>query len=294
MTELDEQILARRFEQHRPRLRAVAYRMLGSFAEADDAVQEAWLRASAADSDQVANFGGWLTTIVSRVCLNQLRSRAHRREEPLEFHLPDPVVDEAAGVSPETEALLSDAVGLALFVVLDSLAPAERVAFVLHDLFAVPFDDIAEVIGRESAATRQLASRARRRVARQAPPPDPDLAAQRAVVAAFQSAARGGDLTALVALLDPDVVVRTDRGALPSLLRRGPVEVARGAIAFSAMAGTVRAVLVNGVAGAVAYTDGRPSSLAAFTVVGGRVRAMDIIADPERLAALNLPGPDLS
>jgi RNA polymerase sigma-70 factor (ECF subfamily) len=283
--------LARQFEQHRPRLRAVAYRMLGSLTEADDAVQEAWLRASAADSERVTNLAGWLTTIVSRVCLNQLRSRAHRREEPLEFHLPDPIVDEASGTSPESEALLSDAVGLAMFVVLDTLAPAERVAFVLHDLFAVPFDDIAPILGREPAATRQLASRARRRVAEQAPPPDPDLAAQRAVVTAFQTAARGGDLTALVALLDPDVVVRTDRGDLPSLVRRGPGEVARGAIVFSTMAGAVRPVLVNGVAGALAYTDGRPSSLAAFTVVGGRVRAMDILADPERLAALGLPGP---
>jgi RNA polymerase sigma-70 factor (ECF subfamily) len=282
--------LARRFEEHRPRLRALAYRMLGSIAEADDAVQEAWLRASGADTDEVTNLGGWLTTIVSRVCLNQLRSRVRRGEEPLDLHLPDPIVDDAAGTSPESEVLLADAVGLAMFVVLDTLAPAERVAFVLHDLFGVPFDEIAEIVGREVAATRQLASRARRRVAEQAPPPDADLAAQRGVVDAFQSAARGGDLTALVALLDPDVVVRIDGGrAIPSLVRRGPSEVAKGAIAFSTMAGDVRPVLVNGVAGAVAYTEGRPSSLAAFTVVGGRLLAMDILSDPERLAALGLP-----
>jgi RNA polymerase sigma-70 factor (ECF subfamily) len=284
--------LAERFEAHRTHLRAVAYRMLGSLAEADDAVQEAWLRLSRADTSDVENLGGWLTTVVARVCLNMLRSRTSRREEPLGVHVPDPVVGRADGVDPEHEALLADSVGLALLVVLDMLAPAERLAFVLHDMFDVPFDEIATVVGRSPAAARQLASRARRRVKGAAPVPDADLARQREVVDAFLAAARGGDFDALVAVLDPDVVLRADRGALPA----GASRVVRGAPAVAAQALTfaqrfrppVRPVLVNGAAGVLAAVRGRPLSVAGFTVSRGKIVEIDILADPERLRQIDL------
>ncbi|RKT85721.1 RNA polymerase sigma-70 factor, ECF subfamily [Saccharopolyspora antimicrobica] len=285
---MDEKFLAEQFETHRTRLRAVAYRMLGSLSEADDAVQEAWLRLSRSDGDEIGNLGGWLTTVVGRVCLNMLRSRAGRREEPLETRVPDPLVTGVDTVDPEQEVLLADSVGLALLVVLETLAPPERLAFVLHDLFAMPFDEIAPIVGRTPAATRQLASRARRRV-RGVPAPDPDLARQREVVDAFIDAARGGDLAGLVAVLDPDVVVRSDPGGQrPGTLRRGLAEVARGATLFATFAEELRPVLVNGAAGAVAIVGGQVVSVAAFTVAGGKVVALDILADPERLSRLDL------
>jgi RNA polymerase sigma-70 factor (ECF subfamily) len=273
--------------------------MLGSLAEADDAVQEAWLRLSRADTSGVENLGGWLTTVVARVCLNMLRSRTSRREEPLDVHVPDPVVSRADGVDPEHEALLADSVGLALLVVLDMLAPAERLAFVLHDMFDVPFDEIATVVGRSPAAARQLASRARRRVKGAAPVPDADLARQRDVVDAFLAAARGGDFDALVAVLDPDVVLRADRGALPA----GASRVVRGAPAVAAQALTfargfrppvrpgvppVRPVLVNGAAGVLAAVRGRPLSVVGFTVTNGKIVEIDILADPGRLRQIDL------
>jgi RNA polymerase sigma factor (sigma-70 family) len=271
--------LAERFEAHRPHLRAVAYRMLGSLSDADDAVQEAWLRLSWADASQIQNLGGWLTTVVSRVCLNVLRSRRTRREEPLEGRYPDPIVDPAGGADPEHQALLADSVGIALLVVLDTLGPAERLAFVLHDLFDVPFEEIAPIVDRTPAAARQLASRARRRVRAAAPVPDPDPVRQREVVDAFLTAARGGDLAGLLAVLDPDVVARTDGGVLV----RGAETVARRAATYADIADTVRPVLVNGVAGVLGLSEGRPVSMLAFTVVGGRIVAIDSVGDPERL-----------
>jgi RNA polymerase sigma-70 factor (ECF subfamily) len=279
--------LTERFAEHRPRLRGVAYRMLGSLGEADDALQEAWLRVSRADTREVANLAGWLTTVVARVCLNMLRARESRREDPLDTHLPDPVVTGEAA-DPEREALLADAVGLALLVVLDSLTPAERLAFVLHDLFAVPFEEIAPVLGRSPAAARQLASRARRRVRGAAPVPDPDLGRQRAVVDAFFAAARDGDLDALVAVLDPDVVLRADGGARThqTVTLHGARAVADRAVTFGSLAPLARPALVNGAAGVVVATGGRTLSVMAFTVVEGRVAAIDVLADPERLAAL--------
>ncbi|MFB7667314.1 sigma-70 family RNA polymerase sigma factor [Kitasatospora sp. NPDC056138] len=280
--------LVEQFEAHRSHLRAVAYRMLGSLSEADDAVQETWLRLDRADSSGVENMGGWLTTVVGRICLNMLRSRTSRREDPLGVHVPDPVVGPADGMGPEQQALLADSVGLALLVVLDTLAPAERLAFVLHDMFAVPFDEIAPIVGRTPAATRQLASRARRRV-RGTPAPDADLARQREVVDAFLAAARGGDFEALVAVLDPDIVLRTDAGALrPGVVVRGAQAVAGGAITFARLAQVARPALVNGAAGFVAISEGRPVSVAAFTIAGGKVVALDILTDPERLARLDL------
>jgi RNA polymerase sigma factor (sigma-70 family) len=278
------------FEAHRDHLRAVAYRMLGSSAEADDAVQETWLRYDRTDTGDVENLGGWLTTVLSRVCLNLLRARTTRREEALDPHVPDPVVRPDGALDPEQELVLADSVGLALLVVLETLAPAERVAFVLHDMFSVPFDDIAPVVGRAPDATRQLASRARRRVEGRAPGPDPDLARQREVVDAFFAAARGGDLGALVAVLDPDVVLRSDRGALAgSVVLRGPDAVARQAAMFAATDRVLRPVLVNGAAGVVVTVDGAPISVMAFTVTGGRIVAIDALADPDRLAGLALP-----
>ncbi|SOD58356.1 RNA polymerase sigma-70 factor, ECF subfamily [Streptomyces zhaozhouensis] len=292
----EHEFLAQRFEEHRPRLRAVAYRMLGSLSEADDAVQEAWLRLSRAGADEVDNLGGWLTTVVGRVCLTMLRSRGRRAEESLETHVPDPVVDGPGGLGtgdPEERALLADSVSLALLVVLETLSPAERLAFVLHDLFALPFDDIAPLVGRSTQATRQLASRARRRVRGAAPASDADLATQRRVVDAFLTAARGGDLEGLLAVLDPDVVLRSDGGARgPTTVVRGARSVAEGAIAFGrGGSGGGRPVLVNGAAGAAAWRDGRVVSVASFTVAGGRVVDMTILADPERIAALGLTGP---
>ncbi|MEU8843181.1 sigma-70 family RNA polymerase sigma factor [Streptomyces roseus] len=294
----EQDTLARRFDEHRPHLRAVAYRMLGSLSEAEDAVQEAWLRLSRSDVSAVTNLGAWLTTVVGRVCLDMLRSRTARREDPLydqdgSFRLPDPVVTGLSGIDPEREVLVADSVGIALLVVLETLSPAERLAFVLHDLFAVPFDEIAPVLGRTAASTRQLASRARRRVEGAAPAPDPDLARTREVVDAFLTAARGGDLDALVDLLDPDVVARSDGGALrPSSIRRGATDVASNAITFARFAAAAVPVLVNGIPGALALAEGKPVSLMAFTVRGGRIVALDILTDPQRLALIDL-GPAL-
>ncbi len=280
------------FEKNRIRLRAVAYRMLGSLDEADDAVQEAWLRAGRSDADDIDNLDAWLTTIVVRVCLNMLRSRKARREEPLDVHVPDPVVSRTSGVNPEDAALLADSVGLALQVVLETLTPAERLAFVLHDMFDLPFDQIAPMVGRSSAAARQLASRARRRVrGNEVPLPDPDIGRQRAVVDAFLAAARSGELDALVAVLDPDVVLRADEGAArpgASVVVRGAEAVAQRAVAFERPAARVRPVLVNGAAGVVVTVDGQPVSVVGFTVSRGRIARIDIMADPERLARLDL------
>jgi RNA polymerase sigma-70 factor (ECF subfamily) len=289
----EEDFLAERFEAHRAHLRAVAYRMLGSLAEADDAVQEAWLRLSRSDSGAVQNLGGWLTTAVARVCLDMLRSRRSRREDPLDVHVPDPVVSPADGLDPEQQALLADSVGLALLVVLDTLAPAERLAFVLHDMFAVPFDDIAPVVGRTPTAAKQLASRARRRVRAAAAVPDPDLSRQREVADAFLAAARGGDFDALVAVLDPDVVLRVDDGpAGLSKAVRGARSVAEQALTFSAVAPFARPALVNGAAGLVTTVDGRPRAVMAFTIQRGRVVAIDLLADPDRLLRLDLTALD--
>jgi RNA polymerase sigma factor (sigma-70 family) len=286
--------LARRFEAHRSHLRAVAYQMLGSLSEADDAVQEAWLRLGRTDASAVGNLGGWLTTVVARVCLDMLRARTARREEPLGPHLPDPVVGGEDGLGPEQEALLAEGVGLALLVVLDTLTPAERLAFVLHDLFAVPFEEVAAILGRSGAAARQLASRARRRVRQAAPVPDGDLARQRAVVDAFLAAARDGDFDALLGLLDPDVLVRADLGPVPagaSREVRGARPAAEQALAFSLRARFARPALVNGAAGLVVAAQGRPLSVMAFTVAEGRIVELDILADPERLRRLELAGP---
>ncbi|OKH98321.1 RNA polymerase subunit sigma-70 [Streptomyces sp. CB02923] len=296
----EKEFLAERFEEHRAHLRAVAYRMLGSLSEADDAVQEAWLRLSRSDADGIGNLGGWLTTVVGRVCLDLLRTRTARGEEPFDVRVPDPVIGSASGngtgsgtdgTDPEHQALLADAVGLALLVVLQTLAPAERLAFVLHDMFAVPFDEIGPVVGRTPAATRQLASRARRRVRGTAAAPDADLARQREVVDAFLAASRGGDFEGLLAVLDPDVVLRTDPGAaFPGLARtvRGAREVAGRALHFRHPAHDVRHALVNGAAGIVAVADGVPVSVLGLTVAGGKIVAIDILADPERLRGLDL------
>jgi RNA polymerase sigma-70 factor (ECF subfamily) len=281
--------LAERFEEHRTRLRAVAYRMLGSLSEADDAVQEAWLRLNRTDTSEVENLGGWLTTVVARVSLNMLRSRKVRREEPLGVHLPDPIVDRSDGTDPEHEALLADSVGLALLVVLDTLSPAERLAFVLHDVFAVPFDQIAPIVDRSPEAARQLASRARRRVRAEKRVPDAGLDAQREVVEAFLSAARDGDFDRLVAVLDPDVVLRADLGPAGGLREtRGAAAVAGQALGYSRLGLVMQPVLINGVAGVVSFLDGQPFSIGAVTVRGGKIVEMDILADPERLAALDL------
>ncbi|MEU3460550.1 RNA polymerase sigma factor SigJ [Streptomyces sp. NPDC006733] len=285
----DEEILAERFEAHRTHLRAVAYRMLGSLSEADDAVQDAWLRASRAGTDGVENLGGWLTTIVARVSLDVLRSRTSRREDPLDVHVPDPVISGADGLDPEHEVLLADSVGLALLVVLDTLPPAERLAFVLHDMFAVPFDDIAPIVDRSPAATRQLASRARRRVQGAAPAPDADRSRQREVVDAFMAAARGGDFDALVAVLDPDVLMRADTGTADgrvSRLIRGARQVAQQAVTFAAYAAFARPALVNGTPGIVTVPDGKLFSVMAFTVADGKVTEINLLADPDRLAGL--------
>jgi RNA polymerase sigma factor (sigma-70 family) len=283
----DHDVFAALFEEQRPHLRAVAYRMLGSLSEADDAVQEAWLRVSRADTARVEDLRAWLTTVVARVCLNALKSRQSRHEEPLGPHVPDPIVSPQDGVDPEHEALLADSVGLALLVVLDALEPAERLAFVLHDMFAVPFDEIAPIVERSPAATRQLASRARRRVQRATPFPDADLGSQRDIVDAFLAASREGDFAALIAILDPDVVLRADAGALPvraSRLVRGAAAVAEQSITFARSGGgEARPALVNGAAGVVFASRGRPFSVVGFTVRGGKIAAIDILADPARL-----------
>src|SRR6516162_2013783 len=290
--------LAERFEANRTHLRAVAYRMLGSLSEADDAVQESWLRLSRSDTHNVENPQGWLTTLVARVCLDMLRSRKSRSEELLGVHLPDPVVSREDGIDPEHEALLADSVGLAMLVVLERLAPAERLAFVLHDVFAVPFDEIAPIVGRSRAAARQLASRARRRVASASVIPDADLNRQREVVGAFLAAAHGGDFDALVAVLDPDVVLRADRGPEPGASRviRGAQTVAKQALAFSGRTAPgliVRPALVNGAAGIVSWRpDGQPFSVMGFMVARGKIVEIDVLADPERLHRLDLkPAP---
>ena len=282
--------LAERFEEHRAHLRAVAYRMLGSLTEADDAVQEAWLRLSRTDADEVENLGGWLTTVVARISLNMLRSRTVRREEPLGVRLPDPIVDRADGTDPEHEALLADAVGLALLVVLETLSPAERLAFVLHDMFAVPYDEIAPIVDRSPDAARQLASRARRRVQGEKTVPDADLTTQREVVDAFLAAARDGDFEALLALLDPDVVLRVDFGPAASASQavRGAQNVARQAQMFSRIGLVMQPALINGVAGAVTKRDGEPFSIGAVTVRHRKIVALDILADPDRLRSLDL------
>jgi RNA polymerase sigma factor (sigma-70 family) len=288
---MDEQDwLAQRFVQHRTRLRAVAYRMLGSLSEADDAVQEAWLRLSRTDAGELENLGAWLTTVVARISLNMLRARHSRPEEPLGPHVPEPIIDRADGTNPEHEALLADSVGLALLVVLDTLNPAERLAFVLHDIFAVPFDEIAPIVERSPDATRQLASRARRRVQGERAVPDADLSRQRAVVDAFMTAARAGDLDALVAVLDPDVVLRADVGAVPGALRvtRGAAAVAGQAQLFSGRGLLTPPALPNGLPGAITTRNGQPVAVGAITVRGGKVVAIDILADPDRLGQLDL------
>jgi RNA polymerase sigma factor (sigma-70 family) len=291
VTEEERNWLAERFEEHRPHLRAVGYRMLGSLTEAEDAVQEAWLRLSRSDAKEIENLGGWLTTVVARVCLNTLQARKVRREEPLGVRVPDPIVSTDAETDPEQQALLADSVGLALLVVLDTLEPAERLAFVLHDMFGTPFDEIAAIVGRSPAATRQLASRARRRVRGQAPAPDPDLARQRRVVDAFLAAVREGDFEGLIKVLDPDVVLRADSGPVPAPATqevRGASAVAELAVAFSQVALFSRPALVNGTAGLI--TAPRPDlvSVMGFTIEDGRIVEIDILADPERLARLDL------
>jgi RNA polymerase sigma-70 factor, ECF subfamily len=283
--------LAQQFEENRPHLRAVAYRMLGSISEADDALQEAWLKLSRSDASGVENLKGWLTTIVGRVCLDMLRSHASRREEPLGTHLPDPIVSRAEGIEPEHEALLADSVGLALLVVLETLAPAERLAFVLHDMFSLPFEEIAPIVGRSPAATRQLASRARRRVQGAAISPEVDLAHQREVVDAFLAAARDGDFEALVAVLDPEVVLRSDGGVVrpdASLVVHGARAVAEQALIFSGLFPFVRPAVVNGAAGVVVAPGGRPFSVMGFTVREGKIVEIDVLADPARLEQLDL------
>jgi RNA polymerase sigma factor (sigma-70 family) len=292
---MDEQLLlADRFEAHRGRLRAVAYRMLGSVPEADDAVQEAWLRIGRADTSDVDNMGGWLTTVVARVCLNMLRARKSRPEASIPGHVPDPILDREDRLDPEHEMLLGESVGLALLVVLETLAPAERVAFVLHDVFAVPFDEIAPVVGRSPTATRQLASRARRRVRGVAPVPDRDLRAQRTIVDAFLAAVRGGDFEGLLAVLDPDVVLRADGGLRwvgATREIRGAETVARSALTITRrLTGfNVQHALVNGAAGIVSRDEnGQPFSVMGFTVRDGRIVEIDVLADPERLRQLDL------
>jgi RNA polymerase sigma factor (sigma-70 family) len=282
--------LAERFEETRGHLRAVAYRMLGSLSEAEDAVQESWLRLSRSDTADVGNLGGWLTTVVARVCLDMLRSRESRREEPMGPHVPDPIVSRLDGFDPEHEVVLADSVGLALLVVLETLAPAERLAFVLHDLFDLPFDEIAPIVGRSPTAARQLASRARRRVRGAAPVPDADLARQREVVDAFLAASRGGDFDALLAVLDPDVVLRLDRGAVPagaSREVRGASAVAKLGFSFSGDGWSAQPTLVNGAPGVVVTRGGRAFSVIGFTVRRGKIAAIDILADPARLRRLD-------
>ena len=280
--------LAERFEEHRTHLRAVAYRMLGSLSEADDAVQEAWLRLSRSEANEIDNLGGWLTTVVARVSLNMLRSRASHREEPVGVHVPDPIIDAADGPDPEHEALLADSVGLALLVVLETLSPPERLAFVLHDIFAVAFDEIAPLVDRSPEATRQLASRARRRVLGQRAVPDADLERQRDVVDAFLAAAREGDFDGLVAVLDPDVVLRADLGGGVFREVRGAEAVAGQAQAYSRLGLVMQHALINGAAGLVTMREGRPFSISGFTIRGGQIVEMDILADPERLDELDL------
>jgi RNA polymerase sigma factor (sigma-70 family) len=284
----EHEVLAERFEANRAHLRAVAYRLLGSFSEADDAVQEAWLRLSRSGAGGVENLGGWLTTVVARVCLDMLRSRKSRREEPLDTPLADVAVSPDAGTDPEHEAVLADSIGLALLVVLETLAPAERLAFVLHDLFAVPFDEIAPIVGRSPAAARQLASRARRRVQGAPAAPESDRARHREVVDAFLAASRNGEFDALLALLDPDVVLRSDAVAV----RTGASKEVRGAAAvagtFSGRARVALPALVDGAPGAVWAPGGTPRVVFSFTIKDTKIVAIDLLADPEHLRQMNL------
>jgi RNA polymerase sigma-70 factor (ECF subfamily) len=281
--------LAERFEEQRPRLRAVAYRMLGSLSEAEDAVQEAWVRLNRSNAGEIDNLEGWLVTVVGRVALNMLRSRKVRREEPFGVHLPDPIVDRADGMSPEHEALLADSVGLALLVVLETLSPPERLSFVLHDMFGVPFDEIGPIVDRSPEAARQLASRARGRLRGENAIPDADLATQREVADAFLAAARDGDFEALLEVLDPDVVLRADFGVEGvSRVVRGAKLVAGQALFYSRLGLELRPALVNGAVGGVAMRDGEPFSVAAITVRGGKIVEMDFLNDPERLGQLDL------
>ncbi|MFJ8196579.1 sigma-70 family RNA polymerase sigma factor [Streptomyces sp. NPDC096152] len=292
----DEEVLAGRFEEHRAHLRAVAYRMLGSLPEAEDAVQETWLKLTRTDPDAIENLGAWLTTVTGRVCLDLLRARKARREEPMDdTFVPDPVVRPLPRTDPEQEALRADSVGLAMLVVLETLQPDERLTFVLHDLFAVPFDDIAPIVERTSAATRQLASRARRRVQGAAPSAETDLGRQKEVVDAFLAASREGDFEALVAVLHPGVVLRVDagallRGAATSKVVQGARTVAAQALTFAPYARAVRLVLVNGTVGMATAPEGRPLSVMGVTVADGRITHMYVLADPERLEHLDLAG----
>jgi RNA polymerase sigma factor (sigma-70 family) len=287
--------LAEEFETHRAHLRAVAYRMLGSVTEADDAVQETWLRLARSDPGAVQNLPGWLTTVTARVCLDMLRARAARREDPLDAHVPDPILSRADGGDPEQQAMLADSVGLALLVVLDTLTPTERLAFVLHDIFAVPFDQIAPILDRSPAAAKQLASRARQRLRAAAPPRTPpplraaDVARQRHIVDAFLAAARNGDFAGLLALLDPDVVLRADAGAAgSSRVVRGAHTVADQVLAFAPLARYARPVLVNGTPGLLATQNGQPLSVLGITLRGAKIVEIDILADPTRLQQLDL------
>jgi RNA polymerase sigma-70 factor (ECF subfamily) len=287
---MDERdFLAEQFEAHRTHLKAVAYRMLGSLTEADDAVQEAWIRLSRSDADEIRNLGGWLTTVVARVSLNMLRSRSTRREEPMDLRMPEPIVDPVDGTDPEHEAILADSVGLALLVVLETLSPPERLAFVLHDMFGVRFEEIGQILDRSPQAARQLANRARKKVRAERTEPDPDLETQREVVDAFLAAAREGDFERLVAVLDPDVVSRGDFGpGVPLREARGAEAVASNALMFQRLGLEVRPALVNGAVGAVSMRDGKPFSIGAVTVRGGKIVEMDFFADPERLAKVDL------
>jgi RNA polymerase sigma factor (sigma-70 family) len=286
----DHDWLAEQFEEHRPHLQRIAYRMLGTVDESDDAVQEAWLRLSRNDASAIENLGGWLTTVVGRVCLDMLRARRARREDSTDAWLAEPIVSLDDQTDPEQEALIADSVGLALLVVLETLTPAERIAFVLHDMFAVPFDEIGQIVDRSPDATRQLASRARRRVRGARPEPDVDIPEQRRVVDAFFAAARDGDFEGLVAVLDPDVVLRADHDVPPGspLEFRGAKEVAERALFFRQLAQFARPALVNGVAGYVVAPEGRLFAVGAFTVVNGRISEIDIVADPEKLARIDL------
>jgi RNA polymerase sigma-70 factor (ECF subfamily) len=290
---MDEQEwLAQQFEENRGHLKAIAYRMLGSVNEADDAVQEVWLRLSRFGASGVANVGGWLTTVVARVCLDMLRSRKARREEPLEGHVPDPIVSCDTPSNPEREILLADSVGLALLVVLETLEPAERLAFVLHDMFSMSFDDVAGILDRSAAAARQLASRARRRVQGTAPASNADIRLQREIVNAFLAASRNGDFDALLAVLDPDVVLRADAGSLQpgaSKVVRGAARVAEQALLFSGLARHCRLALVNGTPGLVTAPGGRPYAVIGFAIQHGKIVEIDILADPKRLRQLNPP-----
>ena len=286
--DVTEDHLTAEFEANRSHLRAVAFRMLGSLSEADDAVQQAWLRASRADTSDVEDMRAWLTTVVARVSLNMLRSRRSKREEPLGVHVPEPIVSSQDGLQPEHEALLADSVGLALLVVLETLQPAERLAYVLHDMFAVPFDDIGPIVERSPAATRQLASRARRRVEGEAVVPDPDLGRQREVVGAFMAASREGDFEGLVAVLHPDVVLRADMALGDSRRVRGAEAVAGQARMYHRLERFSRPALVNGAAGMVVAGDERTYAVLGFTVAGGKIVAIDILADPARLEQLDL------